>query len=110
MVTGDAQQNQEYFYDSYVQKLQGQEPEVYGIHYWKSGTETFMNVASNRESGMEYRIVITPDEFSGREPYVVQDFCENKEFTVEDGNGTCTVEYRMKNAPNDVCILEVEYK
>lgn len=110
VVTGDARQNQKYFYDSYAQKLQSLEPEVYGIHYWKSGSETFMNVASNRDSGMEYRIVITPDEFSGREPYVVQDFCENKEFTITDGNGICTVEYRIKNDPDIVHIVEVAFK
>ncbi len=69
-----------------------------------------MNVASNRDSGMEYRIVITPDEFSGREPYVVQDFCENKEFTITDGNGICTVEYRIKNDPDIVHIVEVAFK
>ncbi|MDE7324475.1 MAG: hypothetical protein K2N73_17515 [Lachnospiraceae bacterium] len=110
VVSGDAEQNQKYFYDSYAQKLQSAEPEVYGIYYWKSGSETFMNVASNRESGMEYRIVITPDEFSGKEQYIVQDFCENKKFTVDDECGICTVEYRIKNAPDAVHIVEVEYQ
>lgn len=69
-----------------------------------------MNVVSNRDSGMEYRITIIPDKSLNKEPYLAQDFCENKKFIIEDGNGICTVEYRMKNAPDAVRIVEVEYQ
>lgn len=110
VVSGDVVENQKYFYDSYAQKLLSEEPEVYGIYYRKSGTEIFMNVASNRESGMEYRIMITPDEFSRKEQYLVQDFCENKEFTVDDESGICTIEYRMKDFPNVVHSVKVKYQ
>lgn len=110
VVSGNAEQNQKYFYDSYVQKLKDEEPEVYGIHYWKEDAEIFMNVVSNRDSGMEYRITIIPDKSLNKESYLVQDFCENKKFIIEDGNGICTVEYRMKNAPDAVHIVEVEYQ
>lgn len=110
VASGSAEQNQKYFYDSYVQKLMREEPEVYGIHYWKEDAQIFMNVVSNRDCGMEYRITITPDENLNQEPYLVQDFCDNKSFIVEAESGTCTVEYRMENDPDTVLLVEVEFK
>lgn len=64
-------------------------------------------VASNRDSGMEYRIIITPNE---GEQYMIQDFDENKEFALPmSETGICTIVARMKEIPDDVQTLEINF-
>ena len=66
-----------------------------------------MWLASNREEGMEYRIVFTPAE---QEPYMMQDFSENRQFTIDaDEHGTCTITYRVKSMPDLEQTIEIEY-
>lgn len=67
-----------------------------------------MCVASNRDSEMEYKIILTPDE---GEPYTVQDFDVNKVFYVApEEEGTCMIAARMKVCPNEVVqTLEIRY-
>lgn len=106
--------NDKYFYDSYAEKLQNAAPEIYGIYYRDSedtaeGEEPVRTywVASNRDSDMEYRIIITPDE---GEQYMIQDFNENKEFTIPmSETGICTVVARMKKTPEDAQTLEINF-
>lgn len=110
IVPGDPSDNEKFFYDSYEEKLQAMSPSIYGI-YWRNsevteGTRIFY-VASNREEGMEYRIILTPDE---QEQIVIQDFMENKKFSrVEDEHGICIIDARMKDKPDDIYTLEVNY-
>ncbi len=114
VMSGNTLENSKYFYDTYKQKLQDQEPEVYGIYYRKA-TDSKDNkriirnmwLASNREEGMEYRIVFTPAE---QEPYMMQDFSENRQFTIDaDEHGTCTITYRVKSMPDLEQTIEIEY-
>lgn len=110
IVSGDPSDNEKFFYDSYEEKLQAMSPSIYGI-YWRDsevteGTRIFY-VASNREEEMEYRIILTPYE---QEQIVIQDFIENKEFSrSEDEHGICTIVARMKDNPDDIQTLEVNY-
>lgn len=112
VVSRDESENEKYFYDSYAEKLQNAAPDIYGVYYRTSvdSDESAYNtywVASNREEGMEYRIVLTPDE---GEQYMVQDFAENKEFVISAGeHGICSIEARMKDAPDDVRSLQIKY-
>lgn len=120
VVSRDISENEKYFYSSYAEKLESESPSIYGLYYRDSETaedgETAISptdevrtfwVASNREKGMEYRIIMTPNE---SEQYMVQDFAENKEFTVSlDEHGICTIVARMKDNPDKVQTLEISY-
>ena len=56
---------------------------------------------------MEYRITLTPNE---GEQYVLQDFAENKEFTLSaQEHGICTIEARMADNPEDIQTMEIKY-
>lgn len=114
VVSGDESDYDKYFYDSYAEKLQNAAPEIYGIYYRNSdntveGEEQMRTywVASNRNSGMEYRIIITPNE---GEQYMIQDFNENKEFVIPASEtGICSIVARMKETPDNVQTLEINF-
>lgn len=114
VVSGDAADNEIYFYDSYEEKLQNTAPAVYGIYYWYPETTEEMpepqktfRIASNRDEGMEYYIILTPE---GGEQYMVQYFAENKEFTVpRNEDGICTIVSRMADDPENIQTLEIWY-
>lgn len=110
VVSADETDNERYFYDSYIEKLESKEPELYGIYYREDEQVKRMRIASNRETGMEYRIVLTPTEPEGNVEYMVQDFGENKDFTV-DGveHGTCTITCRISGKSEPVQEVEIEY-
>lgn len=116
IVSGDEEENRNYFYDSYEEKLAHTKPEVYGIYYRDEKSEgeeilyRNMFIASNREEGMEYKIVMTPKNEEDAEPYLLQDFCENRAFRVDNEEyGICTIAYRMKESPDEVKTIEIEY-
>lgn len=108
VVSGTVSDNTGYFYDSYGQKLQNQEPAVYGIYYRASeDSEKNMWVASNREAEMEYKITCTTSE---GERHTIQDFHENKVFKVPAWEqGTCEITCRLKNMPNSEQTVEIVY-
>lgn len=111
VVSGEESENAEYFHDSYANKLRETAPAVYGIYYKENleseeSTKT-MWVASNREEGMEYRIILTP---YGGEQYMVQDFEGNKKFETQlDEHGVCTVVMRTSERPDEVQTIETNY-
>lgn len=110
VVSADKTKNERYFYDSYREKLESKEPELYGIYYREDEQVKRMRIASNRETGMEYRIVLTPTEPEGNAEYMIQDFGENKEFTVDgEEHGVCTIAYRSLNEPELMQTIEIEY-
>ncbi|MCM1264184.1 MAG: hypothetical protein NC313_15850 [Butyrivibrio sp.] len=103
-------ENEQYFYDSYAEKLSNSSPRIYGLYYRESDNDCNFNIyhiASNRIEGMEYSVIIESD--SG-EKYTLQDFSENKEFTLPvEEHGNCTVKARMKNTLDDVQTLVIQY-
>lgn len=116
IVSGDAKENRKYFYDTYEEKLAYAEPEVYGIYYrdepGEDGETTIRNmfVASNRSEGMEYRITMTPTTEGDAEPYMLQDFCENRAFQVDNReHGICAITYRMKETSGEEETIEIAY-
>lgn len=115
VVSEEEADNNKYFYDSYEEKLKRLPPTVYGMYYSVSREEPLEQeqtrnvwVASNRDSGMEYRIIMTPDE---GEQYLIQDFKENKEFVLSaEKHGVCTIVARLKDAPREaVQTMNVRY-
>lgn len=112
VVSGEASGNAKYFYDSYAEKMSRQEPAIYGLYYRppeEGAAEQNRSVwiASKRDTGMEYRIILTPGE---GEQYMVQDFCANKEFTVPvEEHGICTIVARMEAVPDKVQTMEINY-
>ena len=120
VVFRDVDENEKYFYTSYAEKLQSEAPAIYGFYYRKyevaeelaEQEETLIcRIASNREEGMEYRIILTINEEEGQDrKQMLQDFSENKEFRIPaDEHGICTIVARMKNNPEEVQTLEVNY-
>lgn len=114
VMSADASENEKYFYDSYEEKLQNSKPEVYGLYYrvmepTENNAEPVKKVwiASNRETEFEYRIVVSPTD---KDPYMEQDFSDNKEFTVNANEyGICAIVYRLKDMPESVRTLEIGY-
>lgn len=114
VVSREADKNGEYFYASYAEKLKEQPPAIYGLYYRESETEEETPeenrvywIASNRAAGMEYRILVTPDE--GRQR-TIQDFAENSVFELPKAeSGICTIVARMKEQPDEVQTLEINY-
>lgn len=60
-VSGGQRETESYFYSSYAEKLEFLQPAVYGLYYIDSGQERIYQIASNKEGGMEYRIVLRPE-------------------------------------------------
>lgn len=110
VISREPSENEKYFYTSYEEKLKNTDPSIYGLIYRFSDVSEEMItywVASNREEDMEYRITLTPKE---GESYVVQDFAENKEFTLSaNKHGICTIEARMADDPEVIQTMEIEY-
>ena len=107
VVSGSSEENKKYFYDSYAEKLAALPPQTYGLLYTDDEGQgiRLLQVASNREEGLEYRIAVTPE---GGEERIVQDFSENREFAVPlEEHGICTVSVRAKEAPEDVRTLQI---
>lgn len=113
VVSRNESENEEYFYDSYAERMRAEPPKVYGIYYrdpenwYEEGQVRTLWIASNREEEMEYRIMLAPQI---GEQYMVQDFNENKEFTAPYGeHGICTIMYRVKGQEAEMQKLEVWY-
>lgn len=102
------------FYDSFKEKLENLEPMVFGISYQDRPVEgkeepvRYMEIVASRRSGMEYRIIMTPEE---GEQYMVQDFSENRTFEISpNDHGVCTIVVRgITDSINDVLTIEIEY-
>lgn len=113
IIVEEEAENERYFYDSYAEKLQDLEPEVYGLYYIKAENDQAgeqsrtMWLASNRDFEMEYKIVLTSNE---GESYIVQDFDTNKEFMIyQDESGVCTITARMKDSSEELQTIEINY-
>lgn len=114
VLTGKEGDNEKYFYRSYKEKMENLTPTIYGIYYnylEENGDPNairMMRIASNRDSGMEYKIILTPNE---EESYIVQNFEENKQFQISSSeHGLCTIEVRMKEFPNEtIQTMEIQY-
>lgn len=113
VVSASASENAEKFYDTYAEKQKNSAPAVYGIIRMNTefvqGEDTYIGyqTASNKDSGIEYRIILSPDE---GEQYMVQDFTENKDFSIRAGeHGICTVVSRITDTPDEVQTLEIDY-
>ena len=104
----DRNQNEKMYFGSYSEKLQKSIPYVYGI-YWcnkKDVDEKIYFVASNREKGMEYKIVL---ESEGKK-LIVQEFSENKRFVIPaEEHGACTIIARMEEKKDKVQSLKINY-
>lgn len=84
-------------------------PAVYGLYYREMEKEQIktLQIASNRESGLEYRVILTPCE---GEQYMLQDFSENKKFTISvQEHGICTIVVRIKDSGEVIQTLETGY-
>ncbi len=103
-------ENENYFYDSYEEKLRNISPRIYGLYYRGAANDDNFytyHIASNREEGMEYRVIITPDE---GERYVLQDFSENREFDIPvEEHGICSIIARIEDTSDNVQTLEIKY-
>ena len=111
VMLGDPSVNDKYFYSSYEEKLRETAPSVYGIYYHgletTDGSKKLFNIASNRKEEMEYKISMMPNE---GEQYVVQDFAQNKQFTVpEYEHGVCIIETIIPDNPDNVQRMEINY-
>lgn len=112
IVSGNISEKERYFYKSYSEKLQTEEPAIYGIYYRNcadegNGANFWYSIASNRDRGMEYKIIANP---SDGEEYLVQDFSENKDFLMPaDEHGTISIIARVNSGIDDARMLKINY-
>lgn len=107
VVSRASSENEKYFYNSYEEKLQSTDPSIYGLYYADSDKLRTYHIAANRKEGMEYKIILNPTEGNQQ---IIQDFAENNEFVLSvNEHGVCTIVARMKDAPDDVQTLEINY-
>ncbi|MBE5875785.1 MAG: hypothetical protein E7290_02715 [Lachnospiraceae bacterium] len=101
--------SEEYFHDTYTDKLQKSTGKVFGIYYiedLENGKEKWV-VASNRRDEMQYRIYMTPD--SG-ETVMLQDFNSNPYIEIDKNeNGILSIVYRTVGDEERISTKEVYY-
>ena len=97
------EESADYFYDTYAEKLENSKETVYGLVYTDGNDMVNYRIASNRESGMEYRVVTLPED-------QIQDFSGNKDFTLKAGvHGTLRLEARKTGEDEIISSLEIVY-
>lgn len=113
VMTAEDDVSEKYFYDSYAEKLRTLPPAVYGLYDGTASNKTekkagrVMYIASNRDSDMEYQVMITPEN---EEPYLLQDFSENKElYILSGGSGQCLITARMKGSSEIIQTITIQY-
>ena len=100
------------FYNSFNEKIQILEPTVFGISYCDNKKENGeiqrdCKIVSTCNSSLEYEIILIPD---GRKEYKIQDFSDNRFFTVPPGeHGICVISYRLNSEPEQVETVEISY-
>ncbi len=98
------------FYNFFAEKLAEEKPTVYGFAGLSIDSKQKVRngyIISNREQGLEYKIEAVT---AGRKKRIVQDFSENKEFTLPlKEKGELKVSWRLKTKPDDIFVLEAEY-
>lgn len=97
------EENAGYFYDSYQEKLEKEEPKVYGVYrYMVDAAELQeseepdknlkMVIAATKEDEIECRIFLTPIDGKA---YMLQDFSINKAFYISaEEHGVCKIYWR----------------
>lgn len=105
------EENEEYFYDSWVEKQQSRKEQVYGIiHFNTEALERYeytSMIASNRTGGLEYKIQLEP---TNGEEVLLQDFSEFKFFDIpEYEHGICVIEVRKTGEEDIIQNLRIRY-
>lgn len=110
VVSREEEDNKEYFYNTYKERLGESKPSIYGL-YVKTLNERkssqVLQIAANREFGIEYRITLIPD---GEKRKMIQDFKEKKEFrTPLEEHGVCIIVARLKDNPVEMQTMAIRY-
>ena len=117
VVSAPEEENSEYFYSSYQEKMEKEKPEVYGLYCYlmeeaelQPGDEPDRNlkmtIAATRKDDIECQIFLTPE---GGETYMFQDFSENREFRVPaQEHGSCEIIWR-ETGGTEAGSLEISY-
>lgn len=99
------------FYDSFQDKLNEEDPYVYGVAGPKSDASTGEKnyyIIANRNSGIYYRIVAKPNE--GEQRYI-QDFDKNRVFSLPaDETGVIEITWYSESNASDIRVMQIEYK
>lgn len=107
VISGDTEDNQEYFCQTYEEKIRLDAPETYGLYYSAHDDMRQYTVASNRETEIEYKIVAVMENGEER---ILQDFSTNKNFELRsDEHGVLTIASRVKTLPGRQQTLQIEF-
>lgn len=103
VITSSEEEIGEYFYSSYEEKLSNACPQVYGIYSVSVNDNKTMYIAANRDSDLEYSIIIKSEEGE----VILQDFSTSKIFSLpKNWTGLCTVTWREEEG-RDEHVLQV---
>ncbi len=96
-------EDMDYFYDTYEEKLKNSRESVYGLICTVEDDMMNYRIASNRENGMEYRVIALPE-------MQIQDFSENKDFALKaDVHGIFRIDARKTGEDEILSSLEIAY-
>lgn len=101
---------EELFYSSMEEKMREENPYVYGLIEFINDSNKITKstqIISNKDSGLEYKIIIQPDDEEAR---IMQDFCENTEIIVpQDETGIIQISWRLKGETKEMGSLNFVY-
>lgn len=114
VVTGNAPDNEIYFYDTYTEKLASEPSRLYGMYLLAARDEENRRVyelAAGSKNDIEFRVTsVQTDEDGNETSRLLQDFSTNRQFAfTDDEHGTLTVEWRLTNEPSMVEEMEFTY-
>lgn len=109
VISMPSEENKELFYNSYMEKMRNNESNVYGIYYYSAvdnNEEWFVNIASNRATGLEYKVIMTGED---GEQKVYQEFSNNKSYRIpKKWVGICTILWR-EQGQREIKELNIEF-
>lgn len=119
IISGEIQDSEKYFYESYTQKMISEPAKVYGMYVNTFdnndvGKDTLYIVASGKEK-MEYKIVLDATKYDEdgnevNEMITLQDFSDNDRLAIDrEVRGTIYLDYRYKDNFEDVKTLKFIY-
>lgn len=118
VVSAPEEENSDCFYSSYQEKLENEKPGVYGLYCYvmdeaelqlsdEPDRNLKMTIAATQADKIECQISLTPE---GGEAYMLQDFSENKEFSVPAGeHGNCEIIWCETSGSGEAGSLEISY-
>ena len=96
------------FCKSYKEKLNSSKRKVYGLIYLDDGKKRKYEIATNRESEMEYQVKFSPE--SNIPAIIIKDYSKEKVFEMESNDhGIFEITVKLPECQDVFQVLKIEY-